>query len=708
MDQSHLFVSPTHSSSDFHQQSQSGLMPVINHSNTQSPCSADSPSLAATPTTNTADIVPALGSQQQYQSASHQLHQQQTSYGDAVSSSSQQQQLPHYSQLLPTPSLPQSAYTSAFSSATSSTSSQQQQQQSGHNASALYQTPPQSHHPSAQYVPHDQNSALAPLQFGHIGVIGHQRPPATFPYEFDPSSDTACRNMYTSADIDSQVPSHQLSNAGYLRHSNTIPVAHSQTPSASSQQSQPMSASHGHQSLDMAASAGIALAADMAAEQGGQSQHTHQHVSGMHSAASQSSFGGSSVSNQPIFTTLSFQNSQLQEYDPYTRPQKRASRATKPKRTPRPPNAFILYRKAKQAEVIRDHPGVSNKDVSCIIGQMWKSEEPHVQDKFREQAEVEKKKHKDQYPNYKYQPRKPKNKRMLDSQGGASTPTGNAMVQGAGQDNGTFSPGGSASGMSSGLKDNGSAAAAAANAAYPSYSNKYHLMMQQGQGQQQHSPAHSQTPTSQQQQQAQLPRAEEYYYRGPGSMSEAHHQHSNGGFVSQQLDIKPGFVNAIPTAYWTPATPSDAAFSNTLPSANVFHGGDPAAAHMRPFDSMVPQHPGGGHSMGAPSAHIFNSFDHQRQMQHHHHQQQVHDSMDYQAAQQQQYHQHHSHSQQHQQSQQHQPHPATALGGYVGGGQAYHHSQHGIDGLDGSSVAGADSQGLGLLSPPAVAWSTNM
>ncbi|KAJ2812050.1 hypothetical protein H4S07_001667, partial [Coemansia furcata] len=133
---------------------------------------------------------------------------------------------------------------------------------------------------------------------------------------------------------------------------------------------------------------------------------------------------------------------------------------------------------------------------------------------------------------------------------------------------------------------------------YPSYSNKYHLMMQQGQGQQQHSPAHSQTPTSQQQQ-TQLPRVDDYYYRGPGSMGEAQHQHNTGGFVPPQLDIKPGFVNAIPAAYWTPATPSDAAFSNTLPTANVFHGGDPAAAHMRPFDSMVPQHPGGGHPMGA-------------------------------------------------------------------------------------------------------------
>ncbi|PIA15143.1 sequence-specific DNA-binding high mobility group box protein mat-Mc, partial [Coemansia reversa NRRL 1564] len=76
------------------------------------------------------------------------------------------------------------------------------------------------------------------------------------------------------------------------------------------------------------------------------------------------------------------------------------------KRTPRPPNAFILYRKAKQAEVIRDNPGVSNKDVSCIIGHMWKNEDPAVQDKYREQAELEKKKHKEMHPNYKYQPRK--------------------------------------------------------------------------------------------------------------------------------------------------------------------------------------------------------------------------------------------------------------------------------------------------------------
>ncbi|KAJ2744428.1 hypothetical protein GGI20_002972 [Coemansia sp. BCRC 34301] len=694
MDQGHLFVSPTHSSADFHQQSQTGLMPAINHPSAQSPNSADSPSSAATPSTSTADIGSALGTQQQYQSTSHQL--QQTGYGDLAPSSQQQ----HYNQLPPASALQQSTYTSAFSSASSSSSSQQQ---SGHNSGVLYQTPPQSHHPSAQYVSHDQHSALAPIQFNHIGVIGHQRTAGAFTY------DPACRAVYPGADMDSQVPTHQLTNTGYIRHGSTIPVGHPQQQSSSQQQHQAMSVSHSQQSLDMVASAGISLAVDMAADQSGQGQHPHQPVGGMHSAASQSSFGGSSVSNQPIFTTLSFQNSQLQEYDPYTRPQKRTGRTTKPKRTPRPPNAFILYRKAKQAEVIRDNPGVSNKDVSCIIGQMWKSEDPPVQDKFREQAELEKKKHKDLYPNYKYQPRKPKNKRILDGQGSGSTPSGSALGQGAGQDNGTFSP---SSVMSSGLMKEGSSAAAAAavaasNASYPSYS-KYHQMIQQGQSLQQHSPVHSHTPASQQQ--GQLSRGDEYYYSGPSSINDVPHQHANGGFVPPQLDIKPSFVNTLPgTTYWTPATPSDGAFSNTLPSGNVFHGGDPAAVHMRPFDSVVPQHSGGSHSMAAPSAQIFNSFDHHRQLHHHHQQQQqqqVHDSqahMDYQT-QQQSYHQHHGHPQQ--QAQQHQSH--AALGGYAGGGQAYHHSQHGIDGLDGSSVAGTDSQGLGLLSPPAVAWTTNM
>ncbi|KAJ1648575.1 hypothetical protein J3B02_003440 [Coemansia erecta] len=724
------------------------------HSAARSPSTAESPSSAETPNSNSTG--PGLGLQNHYQqqqyshhtpatSSSHSLQHQQ-SYSDAPTSSQ-----PSYAQPPPTSTLQQqhSGYPSAFSSTTSATSPQlqQQQQQSAHPASGLlYQSSPQNNNQSAQYVSQDQQNALAPLQFGSLGVIGQQRPASSFPYDFDPN-DANCRNMYAAADMD---PSHhvpqQLTTSGYIRHGGGILVSSAQPPSAlSSMHAQQQQQQQQQQpSLDMtaaAAAANISLPVDINGSdhsaQGQQQaqqhqqhlQHPSQAASAMHTSNPQSQFGSSPVGNQPIFTTLSFQNSQLQEYDPYARPAKRSGRTTKPKRTPRPPNAFILYRKAKQAEVIRDNPGVSNKDVSCIIGQMWKSEDPAVQDQFREQAEVEKKKHKEMHPNYKYQPRKPKNKRLQESQAAGATAVNSALAAGGSQDGSFASTGLSMNSansvLSSALKE--PSTSASANAPFQSYS-KYHLMMQQGQTpQQQQQQAmqiqHPQTPVSQQQQQqTHLGRGDEYYYRGAGAMAESQ-QHIGNSFVgvAPQLDIKSGsFVGGIPaSAYWTPTTPSDAAFSNTLPSANVFHGnGSDQTAHMRSFDtSSVAQHSAAGHAMGASPAQLFHPFDHQRQsqqqqqQQHHHHQQQqqqIHDGqghMDYQTGQQQQFHQHHGHSQQQQQQQQG---PHVALGGYVNGGQTYHHSQPGMEGLDSTSVAAADSQGLGLLSPPTVAWSTNM
>ncbi|KAJ1668662.1 hypothetical protein EV178_000338 [Coemansia sp. RSA 1646] len=537
--------------------------------------------------------------------------------------------------------------------------------------------------------------------------------------------------MYPTTDIDpanaaAQPMPQQLTTNGYIRHGGSIPVGG--TP-------------HHQQPLDMTA-ASLPLPVDIGGDQT------------IHPSNPQSPFGSSPVGNQPIFSTLNFQNSQMQEYDSYGRqPKSRSNRVTKPKRTPRPPNAFILYRKAKQAEVIRDNPGVSNKDVSCIIGQMWKAEDPLVQDKFREQAEMEKKKHKEMHPNYKYQPRKPKNKRLQEAQSAGSVSGANgSLVHGStaaavaaavaasapGQD-GSFANG-VAGGLPSVLKD---PTTPISGAGFQPYS-KYHLMMQPGHGQlsqqpqtpqQQHQqPPQSHTPVSQHQQQIQ--RGGEYYYRGSGALGDHHqqsqqqHAHANGGFVGvpPQLDIKPGFVNGISaTAYWTPATPSDAAFSNNMPSGNVFHTTEQnaaaaaaaAAANIRPFDSVVPQHGANpavsaGHAMGTSSDPMFHPFDHQQRQAQHHQQQQhdVHGHTDYQNGQQQYHQQHHGHNQQ-QQQQQHQQtgatHSASMLGGYVNGNQAsYHHSQQGMDGLDGSSVAAADSQGLGLLSPPAVAWSTNM
>ncbi|KAJ2170453.1 hypothetical protein GGF45_005318 [Coemansia sp. RSA 551] len=103
--------------------------------------------------------------------------------------------------------------------------------------------------------------------------------------------------------------------------------------------------------------------------------------------------------------------------------------------------------------------------------------------------------------------------------------------------------------------------------------------------------------------------------------------------------------------------------------------------------------------MGTSSAQMFHSFDHQsRQHGQTQQSQSSHDGhLDYQA--QQQYHQHHSGPPQ-------QPSHSASTLGYVNGGQAYHHSQQGMDNLEGSTMSASDS--LGLLSPPAVTWSSNM
>lgn len=76
------------------------------------------------------------------------------------------------------------------------------------------------------------------------------------------------------------------------------------------------------------------------------------------------------------------------------------------KNPPRPPNAFILYRKAKQAEITSMYQGISNNDVSRIIGQMWKSEDTAVKMEYQIAADTIKNEHKLRYPNYQYRPRK--------------------------------------------------------------------------------------------------------------------------------------------------------------------------------------------------------------------------------------------------------------------------------------------------------------
>lgn len=76
-------------------------------------------------------------------------------------------------------------------------------------------------------------------------------------------------------------------------------------------------------------------------------------------------------------------------------------------KTPRPPNAFILYRRAKQHEVTREHGNISNTKISKILANLWRNENEDVKHYWQKIADKKKKKHMLAHPGYVYRPKKP-------------------------------------------------------------------------------------------------------------------------------------------------------------------------------------------------------------------------------------------------------------------------------------------------------------
>ncbi|CAJ0921603.1 9638_t:CDS:2 [Entrophospora sp. SA101] len=88
------------------------------------------------------------------------------------------------------------------------------------------------------------------------------------------------------------------------------------------------------------------------------------------------------------------------------------------KKPPRPPNAFILYRRAKQPAIVAKNVGISNNDVSKEIGKMWHEEPVEIRLKYQKMAEAAKEEHTKKYPEYRYRPRRPQErKRRLLTRG---------------------------------------------------------------------------------------------------------------------------------------------------------------------------------------------------------------------------------------------------------------------------------------------------
>jgi hypothetical protein len=78
--------------------------------------------------------------------------------------------------------------------------------------------------------------------------------------------------------------------------------------------------------------------------------------------------------------------------------------------------AFILYRQHHQAQVVAQNPGLANPDISKIIGEQWQNQPPEIKNKWKALAEEEKLRHQQQYPTYRYQPKRAGRRGSLSSE----------------------------------------------------------------------------------------------------------------------------------------------------------------------------------------------------------------------------------------------------------------------------------------------------
>ncbi|KAF4996605.1 hypothetical protein FDECE_12374 [Fusarium decemcellulare] len=92
---------------------------------------------------------------------------------------------------------------------------------------------------------------------------------------------------------------------------------------------------------------------------------------------------------------------------------------------PRPPNAYILYRKERHHLVKKLNPGITNNQISQVLGQCWNMETREVRAQYKSMAEAIKKDHREKHPGYQYKPRRPSEKRRRNTNANnhASAPT---------------------------------------------------------------------------------------------------------------------------------------------------------------------------------------------------------------------------------------------------------------------------------------------
>ncbi|XP_058063181.1 protein capicua homolog [Anopheles bellator] len=89
----------------------------------------------------------------------------------------------------------------------------------------------------------------------------------------------------------------------------------------------------------------------------------------------------------------------------------------------RPMNAFMVWAQTARREMAKLEPKLQNSEISKDLGRLWKMLSPEDKQPFVAQAELLRKAHKRQHPDYKYQPRRKRAKKAGAGGGGGADPT---------------------------------------------------------------------------------------------------------------------------------------------------------------------------------------------------------------------------------------------------------------------------------------------